>query len=276
MNYIHCHFTLSEPIPWGEILITYLAEIEFESFEQIENRVEAYIQKPLFDEEKVKQVVSTIQTEVNFQFNEIEDENWNAQWESSFSPIYIDKNCIIRAPFHAKEEGFKQEIIINPQMSFGTGHHQTTYLIMSEMFGIDFENKVVLDMGSGTGILAILAERLGCKEAVAIDIDEWAYKNTIDNLELNDCKKIRVQEGGAELLTELEKYDIVLANINRNILTNDMHKYVASMKTNATIYMSGFYTSDVDILTETANKNGLEYINQQEREGWAMVQFKKR
>lgn len=276
MNYIHCHFTLSEPIPWGEILITYLAEIEFESFEQIENRVEAYIQKPLFDEEKVKQVVSAIQTEVNFQFNEIEDENWNAQWESSFSPIYIDKNCIIRAPFHAKEEGFKQEIIINPQMSFGTGHHQTTYLIMSEMFGIDFENKVVLDMGSGTGILAILAERLGCKEAVAIDIDEWAYKNTIDNLELNDCKKIRVQEGGAELLTELEKYDIVLANINRNILTNDMHKYVASMKTNATIYMSGFYTSDVDILTETANKNGLEYINQQEREGWAMVQFKKR
>jgi len=276
MNYIHCQFTLSEPIPWSEILITYLAEIEFESFEQTENRVEAYIQKPLFDENKVKEVLSTIQTELEFSFTEIEDENWNAQWESSFSPIYIDKNCIIRAPFHEKEDGFKQEIIINPQMSFGTGHHQTTYLIMSEMFGIDFENKSVLDMGSGTGILAILAEKLGCKEAVAIDIDEWAYKNTIDNLELNDCKIIRVEEGGAELLTELEKYDIVLANINRNILTNDMHKYIASMKPNSTIYMSGFYTSDVDILTETANKNGLEYINQQELEGWAMVQFKKR
>jgi len=276
MNYIQCQFTLSEPIPWSEILITYLAEIEFESFEQTENRVEAYIQKPLFDENKVKEVLSTIQTELEFSFTEIEDENWNAQWESSFSPIYIDKNCIIRAPFHEKEDGFKQEIIINPQMSFGTGHHQTTYLIMSEMFGIDFENKSVLDMGSGTGILAILAEKLGCKEAVAIDIDEWAYKNTIDNLELNDCKIIRVEEGGAELLTELEKYDIVLANINRNILTNDMHKYIASMKPNSTIYMSGFYTSDVDILTETANKNGLEYINQQEREGWAMVQFKKR
>lgn len=276
MNYIHCQFTLSEPIPWSEILITYLAEIEFESFEQTENRVEAYIQKPLFDENKVKEVLSTIQTELEFSFTEIEDENWNAQWESSFSPIYIDKNCIIRAPFHEKEDGFKQEIIINPQMSFGTGHHQTTYLIMSEMFGIDFENKSVLDMGSGTGILAILAEKLGCKEAVAIDIDEWAYKNTIDNLELNDCKIIRVEEGGAELLIELEKYDIVLANINRNILTNDMHKYIASMKPNAIIYMSGFYTSDVDILTETANKNGLEYINQQELEGWAMVQFKKR
>ena len=276
MNYIHCQFTLSESIPWSEILITYLAEIEFESFEQTENRVEAYIQKPLFDENKVKEVLSTIQTELEFSFTEIEDENWNAQWESSFSPIYIDKNCIIRAPFHEKEDGFKQEIIINPQMSFGTGHHQTTYLIMSEMFGIDFENKSVLDMGSGTGILAILAEKLGCKEAVAIDIDEWAYKNTIDNLELNDCKIIRVEEGGAELLIELDKYDIVLANINRNILTNDMHKYIASMKPNATIYMSGFYTSDVDILTETANKNGLEYINQQELEGWAMVQFKKR
>lgn len=276
MNYIHCHFTIAEPTPWSEILITYLAEIDFESFEQSENSVEAYIQKPLFDENKVKEVLGNIQSEVEFSFKEIEDENWNAQWESSFSPIYIDKNCIIRAPFHAKEDGFTQEIIINPQMSFGTGHHQTTYLIMSEMFGMDFENKSVLDMGSGTGILAILAEKLGCKEAVAIDIDEWAYKNTIDNLELNNSKKISVEEGGAELLTELNKYDIVLANINRNILTHDMPKYIASMKTNATIYMSGFYTSDVEILLETANKNGLQYINQQEREGWAMVQFKKR
>ena len=275
MNYIHCQFTLSEPTPWAEILITYLAEIEFESFEQTDNLVQAYIQKPLYEEQKVKEVLTTIQTDIECRFDEIEDENWNAQWESSFSPIYIDKKCIIRAPFHEKEEGFLQEIIINPQMSFGTGHHQTTYLIVSEMFGIDFENKSVLDMGSGTGILAILAEKLGCKEAVAIDIDEWAFTNTIDNIELNNCKKISVEEGGAELLIEAEKYDIVLANINRNILTNDMHKYVASMKDNATIYMSGFYTSDVDILSETAVANGLEFINQQEREGWAMVQFKK-
>ncbi len=276
MNYVHCHFTLAEPTPWSEILITYLAEIDFESFEQADNHVEAYIQEPHFDESKLNEVLQTIDTSVEVTHKTIQDENWNAQWESSFSPIYIDKKCIIRAPFHEREEGFLQEIIINPQMSFGTGHHQTTYLIMSEMFGIDFENKTILDMGSGTGILAILAEKLNCKEAVAIDIDEWAFSNTLENIELNKCKKIDVEEGGAELLTVPERFDVVFANINRNILTNDMARYVESMKQNADIYMSGFYTSDVEILAETAKANGLEFINQQEREGWAMVQFKKR
>ena len=275
MNYIHCHFELSEPIPWGEILITYLAEIEFESFEQNKNIVDAYIQKPLFDEAKLNEVVETIKTEVTFSHKEIEDENWNAQWESSFSPIYIDKQCIIRAPFHEKEEGFEQEIIINPQMSFGTGHHQTTYLIMKSMFDIDFENKSVLDMGSGTGILAILAEKLGCKEAVAIDIQDWAYHNTIDNLALNNCTKIKVQEGGAELLIDEDKYEIVLANINRNILTNDMKHYVSSMKKGAEIYFSGFYTADVSIIEKEANNNGLTMIEAKEREGWAMVRCTK-
>ena len=275
MNYIHCHFELNEPSPWGEILITYLAEIEFESFEQNENNVDAYIQKPLFDEAKLNKVVETIKTEVTFFHKEIEDENWNAQWESSFSPIYIDKQCIIRAPFHEKEEGFEQEIIINPQMSFGTGHHQTTYLIMKSMFGIDFENKSVLDMGSGTGILAILAEKLGCKEAVAIDIQDWAYHNTIDNLALNNCSTIKVQEGGAELLIDEDKYEIVLANINRNILTNDMKHYVSSMKKGAEIYFSGFYTADVAIIEKEANINGLTMIEVKEREGWAMVKCTK-
>ncbi len=275
MNYVHCHFKLTEPTPWSEILITYLAEIEFESFEQNENKVEAYIQKPLFDENKVNSLLENIQTETTFIHKEIEDKNWNAEWEKSFSPIYIDKQCIIRAPFHEKKEGFEQEIIINPQMSFGTGHHQTTYLIMKAMFGIDFENKTVLDMGSGTGILAILAEKLGCKEAVAIDIDEWAYHNTIDNLKLNDCAKIKVQEGGAELLTEPNKYEVVLANINRNILTNDMESYVASMRKGAEIYFSGFYTSDVTIIEKEANNNGLSMIDTKEREGWAMVKCEK-
>ena len=275
MNYIHCHFELSEPIPWSEILITYLAEIEFESFEQNKNIVDAYIQKPLFDEAKLNEVVETIKTEVTFSHKEIEDGNWNAQWESSFSPIYIDKQCIIRAPFHEKEEGFEQEIIINPQMSFGTGHHQTTYLIMKSMFDIDFENKLVLDMGSGTGILAILAEKLGCKEAVAIDIQDWAYHNTIDNLALNNCTKMKVQEGGAELLIDEDKYEIVLANINRNILTNDMKHYVSSMKKGAEIYFSGFYTADVSIIEKEANNNGLTMIEAKEREGWAMVRCTK-
>ncbi|MEN8927976.1 MAG: 50S ribosomal protein L11 methyltransferase, partial [Flavobacteriales bacterium] len=238
MNYYHCHFELKEPQPWSEILITYLAEIEFESFEQNGNIVDAYIQHKEFNLSKVEEVLKTIDTEiVNFSHKLIEDENWNAEWEKNFEPIYIDKHCIIRAPFHEKEEGFEYEIVINPQMSFGTGHHQTTYLVMKAMFGIDFENKTVLDMGSGTGILAILAEQLGCESAVAIDIDEWAFQNTIDNLELNDCKKIEVLEGGAELLTETDKYELVLANINRNILVNDMKHYVSSMKKGGIIYM---------------------------------------
>ena len=275
MNYIHCHFELSDPIPWSEILITYLAQIDFESFEQNDIGVEAYIQKPQFSEDKVKEILEDIHTEVSFNHKEIEDENWNAEWEKNFSPIYIDNLCIIRAPFHEKEEGFDQEIIINPQMSFGTGHHQTTYLIMKAMFGTDFENKTVLDMGSGTGILAILAEKLGCKEAIAIDIDEWAYHNTIDNLELNRCSKIEVKEGGAELLVHNDKYDTVLANINRNILTNDMEYYAKSMKKGAVIYFSGFYTSDISIIEKSANSHGLTMIDSAEREGWAMVTFSK-
>ena len=276
MNYYHCHFELKEPQPWGEILVTYLAEINFESFEQDGNSVDAYIQYKEFDLSKVEDVLKTIDTEIlEFNYQLIEDENWNAEWEKNFEPIYIDNQCIIRAPFHKKEEGFDYEIIINPQMSFGTGHHQTTYLVMKAMFGIDFENKTVLDMGSGTGILAILAEKLNCEKAVAIDIDEWAFQNTIDNIELNVCKKIEVLEGGAELLTETNKYELVLANINRNILVNDMKHYTSSMKKGGIIYMSGFYTSDVSIIQEEANKQGLTFVNVAEREGWALVQFVK-
>lgn len=276
MNYIKCTFHFQETQPWREILLTYLSDIEFDSFEQKNNDLFAYIPQKEFSEEKVNEILKNLAySEIEFSHEKLEDKNWNAEWEKNFDPIYVDKKCIIRAPFHPKEEGFEQEVIINPQMSFGTGHHQTTYLIVKTMFGIDFENKTVLDMGSGTGILAILAEKLLCKEAVAIDIDQWAFQNTIDNIELNNCKKISVLEGGAELLTENEKYDIVLANINRNILTNDMHIYVKSMKKDAKILMSGFYTTDVQIIEKEANKNGLSLVKIYEREGWAMAEFSK-
>ena len=274
MNYIKCEFKFEETQPWREILLTYLAEIEFDSFEQKENSLFAYISENKFNKDDINNVLEEIpSTEIDFTFNKLEDKNWNAEWEKNFNPIYVDKKCIIRAPFHEEEKGFDYEIIINPQMSFGTGHHQTTYLIMKAMFGIEFENKTVLDMGSGTGILAILAEKLLCKEVVAIDIDEWAFQNTIDNIELNNCKKIGVKEGGAELLEETEYYDIVLANINRNILTNDMKAYVKSMKKGGLILMSGFYTTDVQIIEKEANNNGLNLIKTHEREGWAMVEF---
>jgi len=276
MNYIKCTFHFQETQPWREILLTYLSDIEFDSFEQKNNDLFAYIPQKEFSEEKVNEILKNLAySEIEFSHEKLEDKNWNAEWEKNFDPIYVEKKCIIRAPFHPKEEGFEQEVIINPQMSFGTGHHQTTYLIVKTMFGIDFENKTVLDMGSGTGILAILAEKLLCKEAVAIDIDQWAFQNTIDNIELNNCKKISVLEGGAELLTENEKYDIVLANINRNILTNDMHIYVKSMKKDAKILMSGFYTTDVQIIEKEANKNGLSLVKIYEREGWAMAEFSK-
>ncbi|HID91686.1 TPA: 50S ribosomal protein L11 methyltransferase [Candidatus Peregrinibacteria bacterium] len=276
MNYIKCTFHFQETQPWREILLTYLSDIEFDSFEQKNNDLFAYIPQKEFSEEKVNEILKNLAySEIEFSHEKLEDKNWNAEWEKNFDPIYVEKKCIIRAPFHPKEEGFEQEVIINPQMSFGTGHHQTTYLIVKTMFGLDFENKTVLDMGSGTGILAILAEKLLCKEAVAIDIDQWAFQNTIDNIELNNCKKISVLEGGAELLTENEKYDIVLANINRNILTNDMHIYVKSMKKDAKILMSGFYTTDVQIIEKEANKNGLSLVKIYEREGWAMAEFSK-
>jgi ribosomal protein L11 methyltransferase len=274
MDYIKCSFTFKESIPWSEILMTYLTDLPFESFEEEEGLLKAYIPHKAYKKESIEAILKDFYyQELTFTDELIKDENWNAEWEKNFSPIYIDEKCVVKAPFHNLENTFPYEILINPQMSFGTGHHQTTYLILKEMFSMDLKDKTVLDMGCGTGILAILAEQLKAKSILAIDIDDWAYRNTLENIELNNCWKIETKEGGAELLNKNETFSVILANINRNILLNDMRSYVSVLKHEGEILMSGFYTTDVHLIEEEAKLNGLVKDSVKEHEGWAMAKF---
>jgi ribosomal protein L11 methyltransferase len=203
----------------------------------------------------------------------IVDQNWNAQWESSFDPIIVDDQCLIRAPFHAVEKEYTYTITIEPKMSFGTGHHATTHLIVSAMLPMDCSGKTVLDMGCGTGVLAILAEMRGSTQIDAIDIDEWAYENTLENVERNACKHIRTIQGGAEAIPSDARYDLILANINRNILTRDMHLYVQHMNRGASILFSGFYESDQLEIRNTAEALGLTFVSANLRNEWTMMHF---
>lgn len=276
MDYVACtfYFQEEEVNPWREILMVSLCELPFESFEEEGTNLVGYIPQKSYNKLEVeKLLLDFAQKGIQFKAELIKDQNWNAEWEKNFSPIYIDDKCVVKAPFHNIEKSYPYEILINPQMSFGTGHHQTTYLILKEMFTMDFKDKEVLDMGCGTGILAILAEKLQAKNILAIDIDDWAYRNTIENIELNNCSKIETKEGGAELLNKNQQFNVILANINRNILLNDMESYVNVLKQGGEILMSGFYTTDVPLIEEEANKNGLVKDAVKEHEGWAMAKF---
>jgi ribosomal protein L11 methyltransferase len=207
---------------------------------------------------------------ISWEIKTIEATNWNAEWEKSFDPISVDGACLIRAPFHEIQGDYKFVITIEPKMSFGTGHHATTHLIISEMLQMEWDGLDVLDMGSGTAVLAILAEKMGARDIDAIDIDEWAFENAEENASRNDCSKIRCLLGGAELLGD-KKYDIILANINRNILLRDMHLYRAVLKDGGKILFSGFYEQDVTELEKVATPLGLKIQNKRLMNEWCML-----
>lgn len=276
MDYIEYTFTFEEPSPWAEILMTYLCELPFESFNQEGNDLLSYIPSEKDNQEAVKQILADLPyQEVSFQRELIKDQNWNAKWEEQFDPIFVGDSCVIYAPFHNLERSFNYEIIIQPQMSFGTGHHQTTYLMIQQLLSMDLKNKEVLDMGSGTGVLAILAEKLGASTCLAIDIDEWAYQNAKENVTLNKCEKIEVLKGDADLLHENQKFDVIIANINRNILLNDMKTYASCLDSRGKLLLSGFYTTDIDVLDEEAIKYDLKRSQALDKEGWAMIEYTK-
>ncbi|MFN7043674.1 MAG: 50S ribosomal protein L11 methyltransferase, partial [Flavobacterium sp.] len=224
--YIGYHFTIA-PVELGsEILIAELGEKAFESFIETETGISAFVQKDLWDTNILEdiQILNNPEFEIEYTFEEIEQVNWNEEWEKNFEPIDVDGKCHVRAPFHEKTNA-EFDIVIEPKMSFGTGHHETTHMMIQHILETDFTNKKTLDMGCGTAILAILAEMKGAQPIDAIDIDNWCYLNSIENAERNNCKHISVYEGDASLLVG-KKYDIIIANINRNILLNDMQQYV--------------------------------------------------
>ena len=271
--YIGYHFTIT-PLELGsEILIAELGEKAFESFIETESGISAFVQKDLWSEDILEdiQILSNPEFEITYTFEEIEQVNWNEEWEKNFEPIDVDGKCHVRAPFHEKTNA-EFDIVIEPKMSFGTGHHETTHMMIQHILETDLVGKKTLDMGCGTAILAILAEMKGAQPIDAIDIDNWCYLNSIENAERNHCQHISVYEGDAALLQE-KKYDLIIANINRNILLNDMQSYVDCLNPGGTILFSGFYEEDIPFIDDSCTKKGLTYIKKFQRNNWVSLKY---
>ena len=279
MQYIEVTFTvnpLSETA--NDIIAALAADLGFESFVESPEGTIGYVPASLYREEALNEALTDFPmsgTTITFTAKEMEDKNWNEEWEKNFfEPIVVDNRCVIHSTFHKDYPKATYDIIINPQMAFGTGHHQTTRLIISYLLDIDLQGKTVLDMGCGTSILAILASMRGASSLTAIDIDEWCVNNSIDNLALNHINNIKVFLGDASSLANEGPFDIIIANINRNILLVDMQYYVARMNEGAEIYFSGFYESDLPMIQAEAERLGLRYLSHRVEKDWTAAQFK--
>ena len=259
------------------MLAALTAEIGFESFVPCEGGTQAYIQKALFDEEALKNVLADFpipDTDITYTLAEPEDKDWNEEWEKNyFQPIVIGDRCVIHSTFHTDYPKTEYDIVINPQMAFGTGHHETTSSIIAELLDADLKGKSVLDMGCGTSILAILASMRGANPVTAIDIDDWCVNNSRDNIALNHIDNITVELGDASLLKDHKPFDVIIANINRNILLADMPAYAACMHTGSELYMSGFYVEDIPAIREKAESLGMEFVHHREKNRWVAVKF---
>jgi len=271
-KYYEITVTFSETNPWKEIFVSLLADLGCESFAdgETDDILLAYIAESLYNEEKIKDFFEIYSIETNFRYriNEIEQQNWNAVWESNYQPVMIAGRCFIRAPFHAPAVA-EYEIVIEPKMSFGTAHHETTSLMIEFLLEENLQNKSVLDMGAGTGILAILAHLRGAKPVTAIDNNEWAYLNNIENNTRNNAETIKVKLGDVALLDGYEKYDVIIANINRNILLNDLPAYINVLNKNGIIFLSGFYAGkDLEIISQKCNELGLKLVSVKEKNRW--------
>lgn len=259
-----------------DILLAELGEINFNIFEDSDLGLVAYCQTDLFDLSLFSEIIKKYEIlgPISFHINEIEKQNWNAVWESNYDPIRISDKVFIRANFHQSEPGYAMEIVINPKMSFGTGHHETTFLMTKALFELEVHKKSVLDAGTGTGILALVAQKLGAIDVKGFDIDPWSIENSMENAFLNQCKDIVFVEGTIEG-EPIKKYDILLANINRNILLAEMHEYSTRVVGGGFLLLSGFYAEDVWMIAKSALENGLICVSQTEKNRWTCLKFQK-
>jgi ribosomal protein L11 methyltransferase len=271
--YIEYNFTCSPKEPAAEILVAELGNVGFESFVENENGVTAYIQKTDWNAEILADifVLNSKEFSIAYTQNEVPQTNWNEEWEKNFEPIKVDDLVSIRAPFH-ENPNLKYDIVIEPKMSFGTGHHETTHMMVQHLLQLDLENKKVLDMGCGTGILAIFAEMKGAKPLDAIDIDNWCYENSLENVARNNCKNITIYEGDASLLVD-KKYDVIIANINRNILLMDMKVYTNCLEEMGVLLLSGFYEEDIPVIDAEVSKYGLKLEKFIQRNNWVALKY---
>ena len=273
MDYRSYELKFSELDPWRDIAISEMADYGFESFSETKLGVLGYIQVE-HDSEEVLSKVKGLEGVDSVEVKDILTENWNQKWEDNFDPVYVDDKLAIIAPFHDDVRSCEMTITIQPQMSFGTGHHQTTWLISRRLFDLDIEGKDVLDMGTGTGVLAILAEKLGGKNIFAPDIDEWSYKNALENVQRNECSEIEVAHGGHELIGN-KTFDIVIANINKNILIENFSVYSSAVRPQGTLILSGFFKTDKAELEACANKYGFVFEVEHSKDEWSMLEFKR-
>ena len=272
MTYTEVSFKVEPKEPGHQIVVAQLGMLGFESFSEDEEGLKAYIQTEFFNIEDLRncQIFENEEFSIDFTVKELPQQNWNKAWEDNFTPVVIAENCVIRAPFHAPFD-VEYEIVIEPKMSFGTGHHPTTHMMMLGLLEEDVYNKSVLDMGCGTGVLAILAEMKGAKSILAIDYDEWCFENTSENISRNECEHITPKHGSAEQITG--HFDLILANINRNILIEQIPVYSQYLNTKGVLYLSGFYEEDLEKLNQVAAKNNLNYVKHQLKNKWVCAKY---
>lgn len=273
-TYLEFDFKINPVQPWSEILMAELIEIGFDSFTEEYDGILGYIPEELFRENALKSIslMNNPNVEISYSFALMPNINWNEEWEKNFTPINVENKVLIRAEFHQENPNL-HEIIIQPKMSFGTGHHPTTHLMIQQMLDMDFMDKKVLDMGCGTSVLGIFAKQKDASEVVAIDIDEWSVENSIENAERNNVK-LRISQGTADNLGD-EDFDIILANINRNILISDIPTYVSVLRDKGKLLLSGLCFFDVEDILEVCDKQGLRLINKQQREEWCSLLLEK-
>ena len=282
MDYTAINFNItpfSEEI--ADILIATMSSIGYEGFQYTDTGFTAYITCEQFEEERIQKLEIlqslAVDYQVDWNFSVLQDRDWNLEWEKNFTPIVVDNRILIRAGFHPTIPGIDYDIIIEPKMSFGTGHHPTTTLMLETLldFSGQMKGKRVLDMGCGTGILSILAAKLGASTVTGIDIDEWSYRNARENIENNQLQNIQIKIGNAGLLEKEKEFDFILANINRNILLTDMPFYERCLKDGGILIMSGFYTHDLPSIRQKAAELGMTYGDQKMKQNWVAVSFTK-
>ena len=258
---------------FSDILMAEFATIGYDSFQETDSGFITFAEAKV-EQGHVEEIINRYQqqTEVSYIVKEVKQENWNKKWEESYEPIIVEGKCIVRASFHPPQPELPIEIIINPKMSFGTGHHETTYLMMKAQLDLDHSNKTILDAGTGTGILSILAGKLGAKSITAYDNDHWVNDNLQENLKINSINA-KTYTGTVQTISFNEPFDIILANINKNILINDVSFYAKLLKGNGHLLLSGFYEDDLPDIKKIAQQNGLKLINTDSRKSWMMAKF---
>jgi len=275
LDYIEIQFVLKERVPIIDIFIQEIADLGFDAFQENLNILSSFIPSNNYNEKKLQEIIDNYSSFIiSFKAIDHPFKNWNKKWESSFNPILINENCQIRASFHQPSDK-KYDIIINPEMSFGTGHHETTRLMAKDLFKHDLKNKTILDFGSGTAILSILSEKLGAKEVDAVEIDKNANQNANQNLVTNNCKVIKIIHGDGDSIPN-KKYDYLLVNINRNTIIQEFTNFLEAMKKNSTILFSGFFESDIDYIKDLSIKSGLKILYSDLENQWALLVMTKK